>query len=131
MRRSSSVKLRPAGRVGRDHLAIENRLVEVEQGGELAAELIKAAHLVAVARDQVAAAMLEITAGAEAVVFEIEEPPGVVERLLPRGWDDRLHSRKGHQRRLRYWHLLGGSYGLCGAAGGERSGYGFSTARIS
>src|SRR5215471_4021109 len=51
---------------------------------------------IAVARDQAIAALLEIAEGAEAVVLELEQPVGVVERLFSPGRRDRLHARKGH-----------------------------------
>src|SRR5215470_139415 len=53
-----------------------------------------AAHQVAVARDQTAAALLDITEGAEAVVLEIKEPFGVVEWLRPPDRRDGLDTRK-------------------------------------
>ena len=54
------VELRPAGCVDRDHLAIENRLVEVEHGRKLVAESVEAGEVVAVARDEPAAVPLDI-----------------------------------------------------------------------
>jgi hypothetical protein len=69
------VELRPAGRVDRDHLAIENRLVEVEHGPELVAESVEAAEVVAVARDEPAAVPLD-TKAPKAVILEIKEPAG-------------------------------------------------------
>ena len=39
------VELGSAGRIGRDHLAVENCLVEVEHGRQLVAEPVKAAHV--------------------------------------------------------------------------------------
>jgi len=77
-------ELWPAAVVVCDHLAIENGVVKVEQSGKRGAELVKAVEVVAVARDQAAAAMLEIGEGAEAIVLEVEEPVGIVERLLRR-----------------------------------------------
>jgi hypothetical protein len=54
----------------------------------------KAAHRIAVARDQAAVALLEIAERAEAVVFEIEEPLGIVEWLRPPDRRDGLDARK-------------------------------------
>jgi hypothetical protein len=88
--------LRSAGLVGRDHFAVENGIIDVEHTGHLVGELVEPGHDVAVARDQAIAALLEITEGAEAVVLELEQPVGVVERLFSPGRRDRLHARKGH-----------------------------------
>jgi len=90
------VELGSAGRIGRDHLAVENCLVEIEQGRQLVAELVKAAHQIAVARDETAAPLLDIAHGPKAVVFAVEEPIGVVERLLSPGRDNRLDAGKHH-----------------------------------
>jgi hypothetical protein len=38
-----------------------------------------------------------VSAGPKAVVLEIEEPRRIVERLLSPGWNDWLHSLKGHR----------------------------------
>jgi len=45
------VELGSAGRIGRDHLAVENRLVEAELSCKLIAELVEAAQEIAVARN--------------------------------------------------------------------------------
>ena len=45
------VELGSAGRIGRDHLAVENRLVEAELSCKLGAELVVAAQEIAVARN--------------------------------------------------------------------------------
>jgi hypothetical protein len=58
------------------------------------AEAGEAAHQVAIARDQPAAPLLEIAERAEAVVFQIEKPPGIVEWLRPPDWGDGLDTRK-------------------------------------
>ena len=81
------VKLWSAGSVGDDHLAVENGVLDVQERRHLLAECLEAAQLLAVARDQPAAVPLEITKPPEAVVLELKEPPGIVERLLPRGWE--------------------------------------------
>jgi hypothetical protein len=45
------VELGSAGRIGRDHLAVENRLVDAELCCQLVAELVEAAQEIAVARN--------------------------------------------------------------------------------
>ena len=90
------IELRSAGLVDRDDLAVENGIIDVEHTGHPLGELIEAGHDIAVARDQAIAALLEIAEGAEAVILELEQPVGVVERLFSPGRRDRLHARKGH-----------------------------------
>ena len=101
--------MRPAGLVGRDHFAVENGIIDVEHTGHLLGELIEPGHDIAVARDQTIAALLEIAEGAEAVVLELEQPVGVVERLFSPGRRDRLHARKGHDPHMGSLTLSGQS----------------------
>jgi hypothetical protein len=86
----------PAGLVRRDELSIDYGLVDVEPPTNLVGECIETSHRVAVSRDEAAAALLKVAQGAKAIVLEVKEPPGVVERPLSPGRDDRLHPRKCH-----------------------------------
>ena len=70
--------------------------LDIEDGSDLLAERLETAQDVAVARDEVAAALLDVAKAPEPVIFELEDPFGVIERLLSPGWDDRLCVRKGH-----------------------------------
>jgi hypothetical protein len=90
------VKLRSAGFVGSDHLAVNYRIVDVELGRQRAGEHIEAAQQVPIARDQAVVSGLDVIERAEAVVFDIEEPIGAIERLLTPSRRDRLHAWKGH-----------------------------------
>ena len=82
--------------MGFDHLAVDYRVVDVEHSCHLRAERLETAQDVAVARDDAATALLKIAQAPKAIVFELEEPFGVIERLLSPGWDDRLYAGKGH-----------------------------------
>ena len=64
------------------------------RNGNLIAEAFEAMHRVAVARDQATVPLLKIAERAEAIVFEIEEPFGVIEWLRPSDRDDGLDARK-------------------------------------
>jgi hypothetical protein len=90
------VKLRSAGFVGSDHLAVNYRIVDVELGRQRAGERIEAGQEIPIARDQAVVARLDVIERAEAVVFDIEEPIGVIERLFTPSRRDRLHVWKGH-----------------------------------
>ena len=57
---------------------------------------LEAAQDIAVARDEAAAAPLDVAQRSKPIVFELKEPFGVVERLLPPGRDDRLDAGKCH-----------------------------------
>ena len=86
--------MRAAGLIGRDHLAVEDGVIDPQLGRHLAAELIEPAQDVAPPRDEAAAApLLDVAEGPKAVVLELEEPVGIVERLLPRNGDDGLYVR--------------------------------------
>jgi hypothetical protein len=80
------VKLRASCLVGRDHLAVEDGVVDIERRRQLIAERIKAGEPVAVARDEAAVPLLDVAEAPVPVIFEIEEPAGVVERLSSRCW---------------------------------------------
>jgi len=56
----------------------------------------QSAHRMAVARDKTAAPLLDIAHGPKAVVLDVEQPAGAVERLLSPGRDDRLYPRQRH-----------------------------------
>ena len=86
------VELWSTGLVGRDHLAIDYRFVDIEQPASLVGERVETAQDVAVARDKVAAALLDIAQTPEAIVFELKEPFRVVERLLSPSRDDWLYA---------------------------------------
>jgi hypothetical protein len=88
------IELRPACFVGCDDLTVENRVAYIGCGCNLVGEAGEAAHRVAVARDQAAAPLLEIAERAEAIVFEVKEPPRIVERFSPPNWGDGLDARK-------------------------------------
>ena len=88
------VELRPAGLVGRDHLAVDYRFVDVERGRHLVAERLETAQDIAVARDEATSTLLVVAETPEAIVLELKEPFGVVERLLSPGRDNRLYARK-------------------------------------
>ena len=90
------VELWSTSLVDRDHLAVDYGLVDIEDGSDLLAERLETAQDVAVARDDAATALLKIAQAPKAIVFELEEPFGVIERLLSPGWDDRLYVGKGH-----------------------------------
>ena len=70
--------------------------LDIEDGSDLLAERLETAQDVAVARDDAATALLKIALAPKAIVFELEEPFGVIVRLLSPGWDDRLYAGKGH-----------------------------------
>ena len=65
-------------------------------GTNLVGERVETAHDIAIARDQAAAALLDVAQRAKRVVFEVEEPVRVIERLLSPGRDNRLYAGKGH-----------------------------------
>ena len=90
------VELWSTGLVGRDHLAVDYRFVDVERGRHLVAECLETAQDIAVARDEAAAALLKIAEATEAIIFELKEPFGVVERLFSPGRDDRLYAGQCH-----------------------------------
>jgi hypothetical protein len=104
------VELRAAGLVGGDHLTIEDRLVDAKLGhdvategrGDLPAQRIEPGEGIPSSRDQAAAPALDIAHRAKPIVFRIEQPVAVVERLLAPGWRDRLYPRK-----WRMWRILG------------------------
>jgi len=70
------------GLVGGDHLAVDYRFVDIEHGRHLVAERLEAAQNVAVARDEAATALLDVAQRSKPIVFEVEEPFRVIERLL-------------------------------------------------
>ena len=70
--------------------------VDFEQPDNLVAEHLETAKDVTVARNDTAAALLDIAQAPEPIVFEVEEPVGVVERLLSPRRDDRLYAGKCH-----------------------------------
>lgn len=76
------VELRSAGLVGSDHLAVDYGVIDLERERDLIAECIEAVKGIVVARDEAATGLLEIAERAEAVVLEVEQPVGVVERLF-------------------------------------------------
>ena len=86
--------MRPAGLVDRDHLAVDYRILDIEHGCDLFGERIEATHDVAVARDEIGAAPLDMAEDPEAVVFHIEGPSGIVEGAFAPRRRDRLHARK-------------------------------------
>jgi hypothetical protein len=96
--------LRAAGLVGGNHLTIEDRLVDAKLGhdvvtegrGDLLAQHIEPREDIPSSRDEAAAPALDIAQRAKPIVFRIEQPVGVVERLLAPGWRDRLYPRKCH-----------------------------------
>ena len=90
------VEHRPAGLVGRDHLTVDYRFVDIEQPANLVAERLETAQDVAVARDEAATALLDVAQRSKAIVFEVEESFRVVERLLSPRRDDRLYAGKCH-----------------------------------
>ena len=90
------VELWSTGLVGRDHLAVDYRFVNVEHGRHLVAERLEAAKDIAVARDEAAAAFRDITEAPEPIVLEVEEPIRVIERLLSPDRNDRLDAGKYH-----------------------------------
>jgi hypothetical protein len=83
------VELWSAGLVGGDYLAVDNGVVNVEGGRHIVAERLEAAQDIAVARDEAATALLDVTQRSKPIVFEIEEPFRVIERLLSPSRDDR------------------------------------------
>ena len=54
------VELRAARLVGRDHLAVENGLADLKLGRDLFTKLDEEAHNIAIARDEPAAALLDV-----------------------------------------------------------------------
>ena len=88
------VELWSTGLVGRDHLAVDYRFVDVERGRHPVAERLETAQDIAVARNDTAAALLDVAQRTKPIVFEVEEPVGVIERLLSPSRDDRLYARK-------------------------------------
>src|SRR6516164_6513658 len=74
--------------------AMAARVVHIKRGCNLVAEAGEAVHRVAVARDQEAASLLEVAERAKAVVFEIKEPLGIVERRRPPDRREGLDARK-------------------------------------
>ena len=97
----------------RDHLTIEDRLVDAKLGhhvvtegrGDLLAQRIEPGEGIPSSRDKAAAPALDIAHRAKPIVFRIEQPVRVVERLLAPGWRDWLYPRK-----WRMWRILGVSY---------------------
>jgi len=83
--------------MGFDHLAVDYRVVDVEHSCHLRAERLETAQDVAVARDEAATALLDVAQRTKPIVFEVEEPVGVIERLLSPSRDDRLYARKNHR----------------------------------
>ena len=84
---------RSAGYVAFDILWLHDYgFVDVEHGRHLVAQRLEAAQDIAVARDEAAAALLNIAQTPEAIVFELKEPFRVVERLHSPGRDDRLYA---------------------------------------
>jgi len=67
---------RAAGLVDHDHLAVDYRLVDIEQPANLVGERLEPAQDVAVARNEAATASLDIAEAPEAIVFELKEPFG-------------------------------------------------------
>jgi hypothetical protein len=71
------VELRSTALVGRDHLAVENGFVYIEQSSNLVAERLETAQAVVVARDEAATARLEVIRNSASPVKATS---------LPRGW---------------------------------------------
>jgi len=90
------VELWSTGLVGRDHLAVDYRFVDVEHGRHLIGERLETTQDIAVARNEAATALLKIAEAPKPIVFEVEEPVGVVERLPSPARDDRLYAGKCH-----------------------------------
>src|SRR6516164_2898840 len=90
------VELRSVTLVDRDYLAVDYRLVDIEQPTNLVGERVETTKHVAVARNEAAAARLKVAEAAETIIFELKEPFGVVERLLSPRRDDRLYAGKCH-----------------------------------
>ena len=88
------------GLVGRYHLSVHDGVVDVELGRQLSAEFAKPAQGIVIARDEAAVALLEIAQGTKAVVSDLEELDGIVERLLSRTRDNRLYTRQCHLQRI-------------------------------
>src|SRR6202040_1520689 len=103
-------ELRAAGLVGGDHLTIEYRLVDAKLGhdvvtegrGDLLAQRIEPGEDIPSSRDKAAAPVLDIAHRAKPIVFRIEQPVEMVERVLAPGRGDRLYPRKCHCPRA-YW----------------------------
>ena len=68
------IKSWSAGLIGCDDLTVDYRIVDGERRCYLAGESVEAVEDVAVARDQAAAAVLEIAEASEPVIFEVEQP---------------------------------------------------------
>lgn len=70
--------------------------MDIERGRDLVGECIEAVECVAVARDQAVAARLDVAEPLESVVFDIEEPVGIVEWVHAPCWRDGLDARRRH-----------------------------------
>jgi hypothetical protein len=86
------VELWSTGLVGRDHLAVDYRFVDIEQPASLVGERLETAQDIAVVRNEAATAPLEVAQRSKPIVFELKEPFGVVERLLSPSRDDWLYA---------------------------------------
>ena len=92
--RRKIIELWSASFVGCDDLSVENCFVHIKRSCNLLAETGEPAHQVAVARNEAAVTLLVIAEGPEAVVFDIKEPPRIVEWLLRRDGRNGLDARK-------------------------------------
>jgi hypothetical protein len=73
-----------AGLGDRDHLAVDGGVVDVEHGRHLVAERVTAAQDIAIARDEAAAALLEVAEASKAVILDVEQPVGKGSSRCPR-----------------------------------------------